>query len=344
MNNNKKFNKSALSSLIILIIIGVASLLRHEAEPSTYQYDEGLIFGTIYHITYQHHENLKQEIEQELQRFDGSLSPFNKESVITKVNNNETVVCDTLFTNVFNRSLEICQETNGAFDPTISPLINAWGFGFSRRDSVTPALIDSLIQIVGIERVKLVNNQVVKEYPEMTLNFSAIAKGYACDVVANLLQTHGVENLLVEIGGEIVAKGENSKGEMWRVGINKPTLGASATSTDVEEIVALNSGGMATSGNYRNFYVKDNKRIAHTIDTQTGYPVQHSLLSVTVVAADCMSADAYATAFMVLGLEKSLAIVESTPHVEALFISAHNEESEQYTIDMSSGMNHYLAH
>lgn len=341
MMKQLKLHRGALASLFFIVLFLLLQLARNGKEATTpYQRDEGLIFGTIYHITYQHPEGLKEDIEAELQQFNNSLSPFSKESVITKINNNTSTQTDAWLDTVFRTSQEVYRITDGAFDPTISPLINAWGFGFSKQDSITPAMIDSILQFVGMERISCQGGEITKQDPRMTLNFSAIAKGYACDVIGDLLIEKGVENFLVEIGGEITAKGSNPKGEAWRVGINTPVEGSPALSNDIEEVVQIHNGGMATSGNYRNFYIKEGKRIAHTIEPKSGYPVQHSLLSATVIAKNCMLADAYATAFMVMGVEQSLEIAESLPEVEAFFIYADSDQTHAFA--QTSGMSNYI--
>ena len=213
----------------------------------------GLIFGTIYNITYQHTEDLKPEIEAELKRFDGSLSPFNKESIITRVNQNEEIITDSLFQNCFNRAIEVSKETNGAFDITIAPLANAWGFGFKKGVFPDSMMVDSLLQIVGYEKAWLKNGMIEKSDPRVQLSCSAIAKGYAVDVIANYLSSKGVKNYLVDIGGEIVAKGKNSRDGLWRIGINKPVDDSLSVNQEIQTILDLTDAGMATAGNYRNF-------------------------------------------------------------------------------------------
>ena len=180
---------------------------------------------------------------------------------------------------------------------------------------MTPEIVDSLWHLVGMERVELLGGRLYKDDPRMTLNFSAIAKGYAVDVVASFLRGKGVENYLVEIGGEVVARGKNERGEIWRVGIDTPDEG-NVAGGEIDAVVMLDDAALATSGNYRNFRIVDGRRVAHTINPATGYPVQHSLLSATVLASDCMTADAYATAFMVLGVEKSMEIASRHPDME----------------------------
>ena len=325
----------------VIVIAGVVLLRQCRATGgNAYHRNEGMIFNTIYHFTYEAREDYQSQIEAELQRFDASLSPFNPSSIISRFNRNDTaVVADAWFETVFARSKEVWRDTGGAFDPTVSPLINAWGFGFKTGEPVTPEAVDSLWHLVGMERMALVDGRLHKDDPRMTLNFSAIAKGYAVDVVASFLRSKGVENFLVEIGGEIVARGKNDRGETWRVGIDTPDE-ANVAGGEIEAVVMLDDAALATSGNYRNFRVVDGRRVAHTIDPATGYPVQHSLLSATVLAPDCMTADAYATAFMVLGVEKSLDIAARNPGIETYLIYA--VDSATTSVAMTPGMKQYL--
>ena len=257
---------------------------------------------------------------------DNSLSPFNKQSLITHINNNESMKTDSLFRAVFLRSLEISEETNGAFDITVAPLVNAWGFGFKKGHFPTDKQVDSLRQLVGYQKVSLnAEEMVVKQDPRIMLNCSAVAKGFAVDEVARMLQSHGVNNLMVDIGGEVVIKGVSPQQRPWRIGINKPVDDSLSTNQELQAILELNEGALATSGNYRNYYYRDGKKYAHTVDPRTGYPVQHAILSSTVLAADCMSADAYATAFMVMGLEEAEQFVANHPELAVYFIYSQPE-------------------
>lgn len=226
----------------------------------------GFIFGTVYHVTYRYDKNLLSEIQRELEAFDLSLSPFNEASVISKVNRNESIEVDDWFRAVFLRSKEIYKSTGGAFDPTLSPLINAWGFGFKNGDTITPVMIDSLLEIVGMNKVELKGGRVIKEDNRVTLNFSAIAKGYATDVIGKFLEKKGITDYLVEIGGEIIAKGKNPKGELWSVGISKPQEENDVQNSDIEEIIRFTDAAVATSGNYRNYHLVNGRKVAHTID------------------------------------------------------------------------------
>ena len=307
-------NKKLLWQLpfLVLLIVGSVIIVRQQKN-TPYQHDTGFVFGTEYHITYQCSNNLKGDIEKELQKVDFSLSPFNKQSTITKVNNNEAVKLDTM-------AMKISDNTDGAFDITVAPLVNVWGFGFKQGTQPTTAVIDSLKQIIGYKKVKLEDGKIVKADKRIMLDCSSIAKGYGCDVVAKFLEHKGIENYMVEIGGEIVTKGINSKRLPWRIGVTKPTDDSLNVSNEYQTVLNVTNKAMATSGNYRNFYYKDGKKYAHTIDPHTGYPVQHNILSATVLANDCATADAYATAFMVMGLDKTTKLLEKHPELMAYFI------------------------
>jgi thiamine biosynthesis lipoprotein len=302
----------------------------------SYLKNEGLIFGTIYHLTYEHSSDLSEEVKAKLNEFDWSLSTYKEESVISKINQNVSDETDVYFRTVFTKAKEITEVTGGAFDMTVAPLVNAWGFGFSKKDSVNDEMVSELMANVGMHLITLEGDRVHKEHKGVMLDGSAIAKGYAVDVITELLEAEGVVNYMVEIGGEMRVKGLNPKGEKWKVGIDKPIDDPEVLQRELQEIIAISDVALATSGNYRNFYLKDGKKYAHTISPFTGYPVDHHLLGVSVLASDCMSADAYATAFMVLGVEKSMVIVEADQDLEAYFIS-HGVNGEDYKIEMSSG-------
>jgi thiamine biosynthesis lipoprotein len=298
--------------------------------------DTGRAFGTYYKIVYESPdgESLESEIREVLHAFDLSLSVFNDSSIISRINRNDsTVVVDDYFRTVFETGQRVSEISNGAFDMTVAPLVNAWGFGFSREDNVTPKLIDSLLKNVGYEKIRLEGDRVIKDNPAVMLDASAIAKGYACDIVAAFLDSREIENYMVEIGGEVVVKGRNEKKMPWAIGITKPMDETTMMRTELQNIVYMESGGRATSGNYRQYYYKDGKKYAHTIDPHTGYPTGNSLLSATVIAPNCMLADAYATAFMVLGLEHSLLLADYMPDIEAYFIYSDSRYSlaEKYT-------------
>lgn len=303
--------------------------------------ESGSVFHTIYHIKYEGSEILTEKIDAEFQKFNLSLNPFNPNSIISKVNRNKAVEADDWFIEVFNKAKEVSDHSEGIFDITCAPLVNLWGFGFSKMDSVTPQMIDSIKQFVGYQKVRLDGRKVVKDDSRILLNCSAIAKGYASDIIARLLEREGIENYMVEIGGEVTMKGVNQNGKCWRIGINKPEDDSTGVKNDIEEVVQLcKKGGVATSGNYRNYYVKDGKKYAHTIDPRTGYPSEQSILSATIVAEDCITADAYATAFMAMGLEKAREAAKNIPGIEYYVI--YSDENGKHQIEYSTGMLQYL--
>ena len=340
MSNNKNNIKKHLPFLIILILGTLYAINRRHSTPE-FQQESGSIFGTVYHVTYQCDSSLKAEIEQEMKKVDFSLSPFNKSSIITQINNNEKVIPDSLFIHVFNLSKQVSEQTKGAFDITVAPLVNAWGFGFKNAENITPELIDSLRSFVGFDMVELSqDHQIVKQDPRITLDCSAIAKGYGSDVVAKFFNRKGINNYMIEIGGEIVVNGHNPKERKWRVGINKPIDDSLSTRTEIQTILEITDCAMATSGNYRNFYFKDGKKYAHTINPHTGYPVQHSILSATVIAPDCATADAYATSFMVMGLDGTKEILKQRPELQAYII--YSDEKGENEIYMTEGIKDFI--
>lgn len=306
---------------LALLIIGTVLIIGRQRSMA-YQHDTGFIFGTVYHVTYQYDRDLKDEIEAELNKVDNSLSPFNNQSVITAVNQNKDPEVNEMFSDVFNLAEQVSQETDGAFDITVAPMVNLWGFGFKKGISPSKQKIDSLRQIVGYKKVSLRDGHVIKADKRIMLDCSAIAKGYGSDVVARYLRSKGITNFMIEIGGEIVTSGKSEKRLPWKIGVTKPTDDSLNTNQELETVLNVTDKAMATSGNYRNFYYKGGKKYAHTIDPKTGYPVQHSLLSSTVLASNCATADAYATAFMVLGIEKAKVVLQKHPELMAYFIYA----------------------
>ena len=290
----------------------------------SYIKDSGMVFGTTYSITYQYHENLKSDIEGVMQQVDNSLSPFNKSSVITAINNNTSTKADNYLTEVFTLAQTVNKETDGAFDITVAPLVNAWGFGFRSGTRPTEAQIDSLLTIVGQEKVTLKDGEIKKSDPRIMLDCSAIAKGFGVDKVAEFLASKGIENYLVEIGGEISARGKNSRGTEWNIGVTKPVDDSLSINQENQAVLQITDKAMATSGNYRNFYYEGGKKYAHTINPHTGKPAQSDILSATVIAQSCAVADAYATAFMVLGSEKAKEILKKHPELQAYLILSDN--------------------
>lgn len=311
---------------LAFLIIGTIYIIRQQHN-LPYQNNRGTIFGTTYSITYQHGTDLHELIKQELLQVDSALSMFNPHSVISHINNNESVAVNDMFCDVFLLAQQVSQDTHGAFDITVAPLVNAWGFGFKQHETPTNQQVDSLLQLIGYQKVQLTEvtgekgqRTVTKQDPRIMLDCSAIAKGYGVDVVAQLLREKGIDNYLVEIGGEVSTRGINSKRVPWKIGVTKPTENSSDMGGELQTILNVTNKCMATSGNYRNFYYKGGRRYAHTIDPKTGFPVQHNILSATVLADKCALADAYATAFMVMGMEKAREVLQRHPDIMAYLI------------------------
>ncbi|MCD7973563.1 MAG: FAD:protein FMN transferase [Candidatus Azobacteroides sp.] len=325
---DKKYIFTILISSVIILIFSLNSCGLGNNVKDKYFHNEGFIFGTVYNIKYEHTEDLSDTILLELNRVDTTFSMFNPDSDISRINKNEPdVFLNNWFVRLFKKAEEISVQTDGAFDITVAPLVNLWGFGFEKKDSIRQDAIDSLMNYIGYQKVRMENNRIVKEHPETLLDVSAIAKGFSCDIIADLLEAKGIENYLIEIGGEMRTKGQNPKGHHWIVGITEPD--EEMEKQTILQKIYLYDKALATSGNYRNFYYKDGQKYAHTIDPKTGYPVLHTLLSASVIADDCMTADAYATAFMVLGLEKTKEVLGKHPELNAYLIYTDEKGENQ---------------
>ncbi len=281
----------------------------------------GKTMGTTYNIVYLDEANrdFQTSIDSLLVVFNQSLSTYVPDSELSKFNLGDTLDFRLpYFLPVLKASKTVFEKTGGAFDPTVGPLVNVWGFGPGGPELKDSTDINLLLKLVGFNKIEFDEKQLRKKIPGIYLDFSAIAKGYGVDVVGEFLIGKGIENFLIEIGGELVARGVNEKGELWKVGVNRPE--ESANASELISIIALQDRGMATSGNYRNYYVKDSVKISHTINPATGYPVNHNLLSATVLAKDCMTADAYATALMVMGTEKAIALDIALKEIEVFLV------------------------
>ena len=282
---------------------------------------QGLAQGSYYAITYYDslNRNFQHEIDSIFSAVDNSVSLWNDNSIITKVNRNDSVTLDAIFIDNFNIAQQASALSDGYFDATISPLVAAWGFSYKNGDSITPQLVDSLKQLVNYQNISIEDGKITKADPAMTLDFNAIAQGYTSDLVAAFLDTKGIENYLVDTGGEIIGKGCKPNGDPWIVGIEKP-----AANWDSERVVqtriALRDKGLVTSGSTRKYVERNGKRYSHCIDPKTGYPVEHSVLSVTVLADNSVWADALASICMVMGMEQSLPLIQSLDGAEAYYI------------------------
>lgn len=320
--------KKITSFVFLIFLIGGTIFALSGAK---YRETEGQIFGTTYHIKYHATKDLSQVISDELHRVDSALSMFVPTSSLSVFNNSDKFApSNPLLTTVVRLSLKVAEDTDGDFDPTIAPLVDLWGFGLKHRDNVTPEQVSALMPHVGYQHLSYDARRdcIVKDDPATRIDCGAVAKGYAVDRVAHALVANGATDYMVEIGGEMVMKGHNKAGEKWRVGINRPTEDQ-RESNQLQKIISITNRAMATSGNYRNFYYNGGRRYAHTINPHDGKPVSHSLLSATVIAPTCAEADAYATAFMVMGLDKAKALLARHKDLDAYLIYTDSRDSLQ---------------
>ncbi len=324
-------------SLAVLVTACTNTTKKLEAAKETQVYIEGEAQGTTYHIKYldSTNTNYKVSIDSILRVVDQSVSTYLPTSLISELNTSkDTVVLDPIFKEVYLKSMEVAANTSNAFDVTLAPVINAYGWGFKNKSTITPSLIDSLLALSGKDKFKLIGDTLIKTKKGAMLDFNAIAQGYSTDLIADFLDQMQLDNYMVELGGEVITKGTNAEGEFWRLGVDKPE--ENAKQRRLSAILSLEDEALATSGNYRKFYEENGIKYSHTIDPQTGYPVKHSLLSASVVASTGMDADAYATAFMVVGLEESKKILSANENLEALLIYA--DSSGNYKTYLTKGL------
>lgn len=314
---------------LLVLIIGTVIIVSQQRN-MPYQKNTGLIFGTEYHIIYQSDEDLQKEIEEQMNHVNSVFSTFDPKSEISRINKNEDFRVSDSFVYVYNLAEKVSKETHGAFDVTVAPLVNLWGFGFKQGQQPNKHAVDSIMPFIGFDKVRMENRRIVKANPHVMLDFAAIAKGYGCDVVANYLRSHGVSNFMVEIGGEVVTSGISEKRTPWKIGITKPNDDPTQSENELQTILNVTDKAMATSGNYRNFYYKAGRKYAHTIDPKTGYPVQHNILSATVLANDCATADAYATSFMVMGMEGAQQVLKKHPELMVYLI--YTDKQGKYAV------------
>lgn len=334
--------KNGLYSLALIAVIAGIYYFRQPTGPTSSpppQWSQGQLvvlageaMGSTYNIRYLDSagRNYKQAIDSLLDLFNLSVSTYLPDSDISLLNQGDSVRFRyPFFYPILKRSFEIHELTNGAFDPTVGPLVIGWGFGPKKGLPAKLPNVDSLRKLVDFPSLKFDEQGVRKTRPGISLDFNAVAPGYGVDVLATFLRDHGIAHYLIEIGGEVACRGRNDKGQVWSIGINNPTYEEKGGEY-MQAALTVNDKGLATSGNYRRFYEKDGKRYAHTIDPRTGYPVEHNLLSATVLAVDCMTADALATAFMVMGKEKAVAFSQQH-QVEVFLIYEVNGKLETYT-------------
>ncbi|NCC98948.1 MAG: FAD:protein FMN transferase [Bacteroidia bacterium] len=289
------FMRKYLYIMFLLMLVGCTQ------QQNSYRKSVGRIFGTYYAVTYQSDEDLQTGIEQVLNGINSTFSTFDSSSIISKINRNVDVKINEDFVTVYNTAVRVSKQTNGAFDITVAPLVNLWGFGYDPKHNRTQGEIDSIMLYVGYDKISLKDSMIVKNNPLTCLDASAIAKGYACDAVAEYLKKNNINNFLIDIGGELSVMGKNPKGDNWVIGISKAIEDSTQTNSELERTLFITNKSIATSGNYRQYYITKERKVSHTIDPRTGYPTNHRLLSATVLASSCMLADAYATSMMVIG-------------------------------------------
>ncbi|WP_375579148.1 FAD:protein FMN transferase [Marivirga tractuosa] len=323
MNNR---TKNSIYSLILIAIVATVWFYRDSQKPKTeklpYIFISGEAQGTTFNITYSDSENrnFKNQVDSILKTFDLSLSTYLKNSEIVKFNQSDSFTFNSpYFYPVLEKSQEIYEASEGAFDPTVFPLIEAWGFGPEKVDFPDSSRIEEIKEYVGFDKINFNNQRVVKEKENVSLDFNAIAQGYSIDVVFDYMKAQGIENMMVELGGELRVKGKNEKGDLWSIGIDDPKAQAGQQSSRVA-IIKLDDEAISTSGNYRKFFLYEGKKYGHSINPKTGYPIQRDIISATIVAPTCMEADAWFTAFMVTGLEKAKEILATQSHLKAFFI------------------------
>jgi len=308
-------------ALILLLLLLLASSCR---KTTSFDNFGGFAQGTTYSVTFGNNGNidpqeLKSEVENILKEFDLSLSLYVDSSILSKVNRNEDVQVDQYFSEAFRKSVEISELSGGAFDITVGPLTRAWGFGPDDYRNFSESKLDSLLKLIGMEKVRLENNRVIKIDTAIKFDFNAIAQGYSVDVVSEYLDSRGIRYSLVEIGGEVRARGDKN-GVLWRIGIDRPEDNNNMPGNNLQAVISIKDRSLATSGNYRKFYVEDGVKYSHTIDPRTGYPARNTLLSATILADDCATADGIATACMVIGRDQTIEFLGEHSEYDAYLI------------------------
>jgi len=340
---NKKTLIILFLGLFLLALAGGSYIAFKPKAVPVYIHNEGEAQGTTWSATYEQPEgiDLQNKIEKRLHEFDLSLSTYVPQSIISRINRNDpTVRTDADFDEMFKVAMEVSVRTNGAFDITVGPLVKAWGFGFGSSEPSKIPDVSKLLPYVGYHKVTLKNHKVFKKDPDIIIDSNALAQGQSSDIIGKMLEENGCKNYMVDIGGEVVVKGLNNKGIKWQIGIDKPIDDATNTIDEIQSIISITNCGLTTSGNYRKFYYLNGKKYAHEIDPRNGFPVVHNLLSATVVAPTCIIADAYATAFMVIGVDSTLKICKSIPGMDCYLIYTDKDGKNQ--VVYTEGFKKYL--
>lgn len=313
----------------IIFVIIFTSILYSQKDPIKI---EGFAQGTTYHISYYDSLNrdLQPDIEKILIDFDNSVSTYIPTSIISRINSNQKkVIVDKYFIACFNKAKEVWKNTNGAFDPTVYPIVNAWGFGPGKKQKIEKSKIDSILKFVGFDLITLKGHKVIKKDPRVALDFNAFAQGYSVDVVSEFIKLKGIHSFMVEIGGEVYANGKKPNGDYWKIGIEKP-IDNKESENSLKAITKLENMALATSGNYRRFTIENGIKYAHHIDPKTGYPTKNNLLSASLFSSECISSDAYATGVLVMGLEKAKEFLQQHQELQAYLI--YSDDNGNYQV------------
>ena len=327
---------------LVCLIIGIGLYFALKPKPA-YVHNEGEAQGTTWSATYEQPEgkDLQKKIEKRLHEFDLSLSTYIPQSIISRINNNDsTVRTDDDFEKMYSVAMEVSKRTNGAFDITVGPLVKAWGFGFGNAEPSKIPDVSKFLPYVGYHKVRLENHKLLKDDPHILIDANALAQGQSSDIIGKLLEDNGCKNYMIDIGGEVVVKGLNKKGQKWQIGIDNPIDDPTNSIDEIQAVISISNCGLTTSGNYRKYYYLNGKKYAHEIDPRQGYPVVHNLLSATVVAPTCIVADAYATAFMVIGVDSSLQVCKSIPGMDCYLI--YTDKNGKNQVVYTEGFKKYL--
>lgn len=339
--NTQSVFKVTEKTVPVLLIFFLSGIILHGCLfhlPLKYKHVAGYVQGTTYHITYENEigNDLNLQIDSLLKEFDLTFSEYIPNSIISRINRNDsTVEINDMFATVFNKSAEVYRETGGAFDLTVGPLVDAWGFGPEKKDTINRSHIDSLLKLVGMNKVRISGKKVIKDSPGIILDVNGIAQGYSVDIVCNFFDNLGIKNYMVEIGGEVKAKGKNDKGKLWRIGVDRPSY-TDNPGENLQVILSLENKAVTTAGNYRNYFEENGVKYSHIIDPHSGKPVMNRLLSVTIVAEDALTADAWDTPCMVLGLEGTRELLKKHPELDAYLI--YSDEQGDYQVEYTRGI------
>ncbi len=336
----------AIGIIIILIASGIHfwhENKRIDALNVEFIHNQGEAQGTTYSISYQQPDgiDLHQKIKKLLHEFDMSLSTYEPNSIVSRINRNDsTVQTDLYFETMFNAAQETSKNTNGAMDITVGPLVKAWGFAFGNKDHSKLPNVSEYMSYIGYQKVRIVNHKLIKDDPRILIDPNSIAQGYSADLIAKLLESYNCKNYMVEIGGEIACKGTNPDGLKWKIGIDKAIDDSTSSNNELQTILSLTDCAVTTAGDYRKFYIEGGKKYSHIINPHTGYPVDNKLLSVTIVAPTAIMADAYDTPFMVLGVDSCLKLCKRIPKLECYLIYA--DKNGKHKVVYTDGFKKYL--